>query len=255
MSASDSRTAIDAVPHSSHRPRLLDLFCGAGGAAMGYHRAGFDVVGVDINPQPHYPFTFVQGDALEMLRGEQSYIIADDGWRLVSTFDAIHASPPCQAYTHARHLGRRGRTDHPTLIPATRELLQQTGLPYVIENVEGAPLENPFLLCGSMFGLEVRRHRLFETNIPMLVPTCVHPYEGEPRFPSTPRVDGSRPLSAVVNPMSRDVSHQMLADGMGIDWMPASGFRPTNELREAIPPAYTEHIGRFLIEHLQREAA
>ena len=229
------------------RPRLLDLFCGAGGAAVGYHRAGFDVVGVDIKPQSHYPFEFIQDDAVK------STLLYERKW--VQGFDAIHASPPCQAYTHARHLGNRGRKDHPQLIAATRGLLEATGLPYVIENVEGSPLRNPVLLCGSMFGLSVRRHRLFESNMALLVAPCVHAYEGEPRFPSTPRADGSRPLSAVVNPMSRDVSHQMLADGMGIDWMPASGFRPTNELREAIPPAYTEHIGRFLIEHLQREAA
>jgi DNA (cytosine-5)-methyltransferase 1 len=234
----------DATPHRV-RPRLLDLFCGAGGAAMGYHRAGFDVVGVDIADQPNYPFRFIRGDAITTV----------DRLLEATSFDAIHASPPCQAYTHARHLGNRGRMDHPQLVAATRGLLKSTELPFVIENVEGAPLENPILLCGSMFGLEVRRHRLFESNVPMLVQPCVHAYEGEPRFPSTPRADGSRPMSAIVNPMSRDVSHEMLADGMGIDWMPKTGFRPTNELREAIPPAYTEFVGGWLLEHLEAVAA
>lgn len=227
---------------TSHRvrPLLLDLYCGAGGAGMGYHRAGFDILGVDIIDQPNYPFPFIRADALTL-----EY----------RRFDAIHASPPCQAYTHARHLGNRGRKDHPHLIDATRELLLGSGRPFVIENVEGSPLENPILLCGSMFSLEVRRHRLFESNVAMLVQPCVHAYEGEPRFPSTPRADGSRPMSAIVNPMSRDVSHEMLADGMGIDWMPKTGFRPTGELREAIPPAYTEFIGTYLLEHVGAEVA
>jgi DNA (cytosine-5)-methyltransferase 1 len=150
------------------RPRLLDLFCGAGGAAVGYHRPGFDVVGVDIKPQSNYPFEFHQADALEFpLEG----------------FNAIHASPPCQGYSQlaAMHPGR----EYPLLIEPTRELLLSTGLPYVIENVEGAPLpRHPqldgtwgFWLCGSMFGLGVtrgflRRHRLFETNFPVVQPQC-----------------------------------------------------------------------------------
>src|SRR5665213_3193952 len=135
------------------RPRLLDLFSGAGGAAVGYHRAGFEVVGVDIKPQPHYPFEFRQKDALWVLEGET-----------MEGFDAIHASPPCQAYSKARKLqGLR----HPDLIASVRELLLAISLPYVIENVPGAPLRNPVLLCGEMFGLGVRRERLFETNVEM----------------------------------------------------------------------------------------
>ena len=132
------------------KPRLLDLFCGAGGAAMGYHRAGFEVVGVDINPQPHYPFEFIQGDAVE---------VALDAWRL---FDAIHASPPCQAYSWSAK--RWAEVERAELVAPTRSLLADIGRPYVIENVVGAPLIDPITLCGEMFGLEVIRHRLFESN-------------------------------------------------------------------------------------------
>lgn len=227
---------------TGNRPRLLDLFCGAGGAAMGYHKAGWDVVGVDIAPQPNYPFEFCQQNALNV---NMAYHVSTWG------FDAIHASPPCQAYTHARHIANRGRADHPRLIEATRELLQAVGLPYVIENVPGAPLVDPILLCGSMFGLGVRRHRLFETNWPILAPTCTHAYEGEPRYPSTPRADGSRPMSAIVNPLASGVSHELMAEAMGIDWMTKAGERPSRELHEAIPPAYTEFIGADLLRQLQ----
>ena len=144
------------------RPRLLDLFCGAGGAAVGYHRAGFDVVGVDITPQPNYPFEFVQADALDCAR-----LVIRCG---TATFDAIHASPPCQAYIAACRRATSA-ADHPDLIGPTRELLQATGLPYVIENVARRPAASTaVLLCGSMFGLGVRRHRLFETNWPLMTP-------------------------------------------------------------------------------------
>src|SRR5512139_314282 len=146
-------------------PRILDLFCGAGGAAVGYHRAGFDVVGVDINPQPNYPFEFVQADALWALQQLQVGSLLDYH---LSDFDAIHASPPCQRYSTATK--RNGtELEHPDLIGPTRELLQATGLPYVIENVVGAPLRDSILLCGSWFalgadGYRLKRHRLFETS-------------------------------------------------------------------------------------------
>src|SRR5690348_13600467 len=145
------------------RPKLLDLFCGAGGAAMGYHRAGFDVVGVDIKPQPRYPFEFHQGDALDPTYRDPWF---EPWW--IDTFNAIHASPPCQAYTKARKL--QGK-EHPDLIGPTRELLKATGLPYVIENVPGAPLVDPVVLEGQMFeGLATQRARWFETNWPLEVP-------------------------------------------------------------------------------------
>ena len=148
------------------RPRILDLFSGAGGAGMGYSRAGFDVVGVDIAFQKNYPFTFHQGDALEFCR-EHGH-----------EFDAIHASPPCQAFTALRTMPNA--KEHKDLLTPTRELLQEMGLPYVIENVPGAPMHNYVMLCGSMFGLgcadaELRRHRHFETwPFSVLTPPCAH---------------------------------------------------------------------------------
>jgi DNA (cytosine-5)-methyltransferase 1 len=216
------------------RPRLLDLFCGAGGAAVGYHRAGFEVVGVDINPQPRYPFEFYRVDAFDALEGMA-------GWG----FDVIHASPPCQEFSSTRHLrdaqGKQGRTLD--LLSETRRAIRATGLDYVIENVPRAPLIDPVWLCGSMFGLEVergplRRHRGFESNMLLLAPPDKHRQQG-------------RPLG-VYGSMRDDIPHggrtvESLAEGqalMGIDWM------TWNELKEAIPPAYTEWIGRQLLAAL-----
>lgn len=223
------------------RPRLLDLFCGAGGCAVGYHRAGFDVVGIDIVDQPHYPFEFVRGDALG----------AVGDWT-EREFDAIHASPPCQAYTHARHIANRGRADHPRHIERTRDLLRATGLPYVIENVEGSPLYDPVTVCGPSLGLNVKRHRLFETNFPLMVPPCACGQHRVKQFASTPRLDGSRPLSAYVNPLASETTHEEFAEALGIDWVPKRGKRPAPELHEAIPPAYTEHIGGYLMAELEQ---
>lgn len=144
--------------------RILDLFCKAGGAAEGYHRAGFEVVGVDIEPQPNYPYTFIQSDAIEYLRENN-----------LSEFDAIHASPPCQAYTRAQALSK-GRNNgkygvHPDFIPQIREILRKIGKPYIIENVAGAPLENPITLYGTQFKyLYTQRKRLFESNIALKTP-------------------------------------------------------------------------------------
>lgn len=209
-------------------PRLLDLFCGAGGAGMGYHRAGFEVVGVDIEPQPNYPFKFHQADALTFPL---------DG------FDAIHASPPCQDYSIAmRHLAG----DYERLIEPVRERLEANGAPWVIENVPGAPIpssvtlfgENGLMLCGTMFGLRIQRHRLFLSSLPLASPRgCDHsrpplnPHSAKDRqriYTEFGRLDPERPWRAE----------------MGVQWM------GRYEVREAIPPAYTEHIGRQLIEHL-----
>jgi DNA (cytosine-5)-methyltransferase 1 len=140
------------------KPRLLDLFCGAGGVAVGYSRAGFEVIGVDLRPQPNFPFQFIQADALSM------------NAEFLASFDAIHASPPCQAYSDLAKRNRNG-DKWPKLIEPVRGMLSETGLPYVIENVEGAPLRNPTVLCGTMFkGLRVIRHRLFESNFFIMSP-------------------------------------------------------------------------------------
>lgn len=210
------------------KPRLLDLFCCQGGASKGYADAGFDVVGVDLAPQPRYPFTFRQADALEYL--------AENGHK----FDVIHASPPCQAFSNAQKLNGN---QHPELIEPTRELLETLGKPYVIENVPGSPLKNPVELCGSMFGLETYRHRLFEANWAIAVPS--HPaHVARTTKMGRPPVDGEH-MHIVGNfsgvARGRDV--------MGMPWANRDG------LREAIPPAYTAHIGTQLLAHIGMEAA
>lgn len=210
----------------NRRPKALDLFCCAGGASMGLYRAGFDVTGVDIQPQPHYPFPFIQADAMAMsLRG----------------FDFIWASPPCQAHTLAQRIRKN---EHPDLIPATREMLKQSGAgAWVIENVPGAPLWNPIELCGAMFGLRVYRHRLFEASFPLTAPT--HPDHVAPlRKMGRPVRDGE--FMHVVGNFS---GVQQARDAMGIDWM------MRDELREAIPPAFAEWIGRAAIEHFALNSA
>jgi DNA (cytosine-5)-methyltransferase 1 len=218
------------------RPRLLDLFAGAGGAAVGYHRAGFDVVGVDLAPQPRYPFAFVQADALDYCR-EHGH-----------EFDAIHASPPCQAYSALSVVNRKRASNHPRLIEPARRVLQDTGIPYVIENIVGAPLNTTIQLCGSSFGLRVRRHRRFESNVMLFAPHCRHSDQGRPVG-----VFGDHPESAPLKAhargggFNRADSIEDARDAMGIDWMEWS------ELTQAIPPAYTEWIGGFLLAWL-REA-
>src|SRR5690606_38371919 len=137
--------------------RILDLFCKAGGCSVGYHRAGFEVIGVDIDPQPNYPFEFIQADAIETLKS----MLRNDNKLAGYTFDAIHASPPCQKYSGIQGLAvarNGGYKDHVDLVEPTRTLITDSGLPYVIENVVGAPIHNPVTLCGSMFGLKVYRH-------------------------------------------------------------------------------------------------
>jgi DNA (cytosine-5)-methyltransferase 1 len=217
--------------------RLLDGFCGEGGAAMGYHRAGFDeIVGVDDlsnnpNAGKRYPFTFVQGDALKYLR-EHGH-----------EFDAIHMSPPCQGYSNSRHVWK-DRT-YPMLIPAVREILQSFDVPYVIESVKGAKkhMIYPIMLKGTMFDLMVFRERLFESNVFLVTP-----------MPLPNRVWGqAAPVGRPVNEHQRYITvtgHFNQSDGyakraMGIDWMTRKG------LAEAIPPMYTQWIGTQLIEHIK----
>jgi DNA (cytosine-5)-methyltransferase 1 len=226
------------------KPRLLDLFSGAGGAGMGYHRAGFDVVGVDLAPQPRYPFEFRRMDALTALA---HVIYRHDGWE----FDAIHASPPCQAYLNLSAVNRKlGRElGHRDMVAPTRGLIHQAGLPYVIENVEGAPLHNPIRLCGSSFGLAVRRHRLFETNFPVMAHPCAHHLQTEPRYWTGWRPGGEHRLARVVQVYGNAGGRDEWPAAMGIDWM------TLEELSEAIPPAYTEHIGGYLLAAVQKAAA
>ena len=211
------------------RPRLLDLFCGAGGAAVGYHRAGFEVVGVDIKPQPHYPFVFHQMDALDVTGVMLTY-----WWGA----EAVHASPPCQWGTAYKRRPNHVK-DHPNLVAVTRKLLQATGLPYVIEQPEGSrtAMEDPIRLCGSMFGLDVQRHRLFESNVDLLAKDCDHSV-WTPRFPpATNRTNLRKTVEVGVWRIPLDVQQQ----AMGIDWM------TREELSQAIPPAFTEFIGKQLI--------
>ncbi len=226
---------------SQQRPRLLDLFCGAGGAAMGYHRAGFDIVGIDIAPQPHYPFEFVQADALDYLA---------EHWR---RFDAAHASPPCQGYLNLGAVNRAlGRDyDHPQLIADTRRLLIATGLPYVIENVQDArrALRHPVRVCGTGLGLPIRRHRMFESNAEIVGVPCAHHRFTEPRYWTSWRPNGERRLSTVVQVYGNAGGRDEWPAAMGIDWMTAA------EMVEAIPPAYSEHIGRQLIAQVGEMAA
>lgn len=229
------------------KPRLLDLFCGAGGAAMGYHRAGFDVYGVDIARQPHYPFySLWRRDALEVLQRGRV------GPWYVSEFDAIHASPPCQASLRGLKAVNelQGRTyDHPELIASTRDLLRATGLPYVIENVEGAKLVEPVKLCGSSFGLKVQRHRLFECSFGApLVPPCAHHLQQEAKYWTSWRPNKEPRLAKVVQVYGNAGDSSLWAEAMGIDWM------TRDELREAIPPAYTEFIGQALMTQLPMAA-
>lgn len=213
-------------------PRLLDLFCCAGGAGMGYRRAGFHVTGVDIAPQPNYAgHEFVQGDALAYL--------AEHGHK----FDAVHASPPCQSsctLTKGTNKGRR----YVNLIPSTRELLASFPVPTVIENVQGSDLRRDLVLCGEMFGLGVIRHRYFElsgVDVPQ-----------PPHIKHRGRVAGYRhgewfdgPYTAVYGDGGGKGSVAQWQTAMGIDWTDVR-----KELAEAIPPAYTEHIGRYLVRSL-----
>lgn len=195
---------------------------------MGYHRAGFDVVGVDINPQPNYPFTFVQADAISFVRA--------NGHR----FDAIHASPPCQAYSVMTQ-SRPGLADeYPDLVDATREAMIATGKPYVIENVPRSPLRDPITLCGFMFGLPLYRHRLFEANFPLVAPD--HP---EHTIPASKA--GHWKPGTIISVAGHVSPIKLAREAMGIDWT------TRDELAEAIPPAYTEYVGAQLMAHLHQE--
>lgn len=215
------------------RPKLLDLFCCAGGAGMGYHRAGFDVTGVDINPQPNYPFSFHQGDALDYLAAHGH------------EYDVVHASPPCQASCALIKGNQRATAgNHTNLIPQTREALTELTVPTVLENVQGSDLRRDLTLCGEMFGLGVIRHRYFELG---RWSTC-----NPAHVPHRGRVAGYRhgqwfdgPYFAVYGNGGGKGSIAQWQQAMGIDWT-----TDRREIAEAIPPAYTQFIGNEILSKM-----
>ena len=205
--------------------KILDLFCGVGGASMGYARAGFEVTGVDLKHGKRYPFgNYIRRDVMTL------------DVEFLRQFDAIHASPPCQTHSITKNLriAQGKNTSKLDLIEPVRLMLQASGLPYVIENVVGAPLIDPITVCGSAFGLKVRRHRLFESNVPLQGTVCDHKTQGRPIG-----VYGSL-NDEIPNGGKTATSIEQARDAMGIQWAIWS------ELVEAIPPHYTEWIGRQL---------
>lgn len=206
--------------------KALDLFCGAGGASRGLANAGFEVVGVDIEPQPNYPFPYWIADALDAEILSRAF-----------EFDFIWASPPCQAFTAYKrrplHVQLRAN-----LIPKVREALKRTGKPWVIENVAGAPLEDPVMLCGSMFGLDVQRHRYFESNFKITQPRCDHSKWTARFAPATNRKNLRKTVEIGVWRIPLDVQQK----AMGINWM------NLQELSQAIPPAYSEFLAREFLQ-------
>jgi DNA (cytosine-5)-methyltransferase 1 len=207
--------------------KLLDLYCKAGGASKGYQLAGFEVVGVDIKKQKRYPYEFIQADCLELMKDMD----------FLRSFDVITASPPCQTHSITQHLrNAQGKsTDKVDLIPQTREALIASGKPYVIENVPGAPLIEPIQMCGSYFGLKVRRHRRFESNLPIVGSPCKHKEQGKPVG-----VYGSM-KDEIPKGGHTAKTIEEAREAMGIDWM------IWGELVEAIPPIYTQEIGKQLL--------
>lgn len=213
------------------RPRILDLFCGAGGCAMGYHRAGFDVVGVDKWEQPNYPFEFVQADAIAYCKVHGA------------EFDAIHASPPCQAHSPLKALHKH--IEYPDLLGPTRIAVSKTGVPWVIENVPGSWMKGAVVLCGAMFGLRVYRHRHFWSSFKIVAP----PHPKHTVLAGAKGTKGGRGRKAhyLAGGFVTVAGHvgSYCGPAMGIDWMNGK------ELSQAIPPAYTEFIGKQLLQHLK----
>ena len=203
--------------------KLLDLFCGVGGASVGYARAGFEVTGVDLKHGKRYPYTYLRADVLDVLQDH----------KFIQQFDVIHASPPCQTHSITKHLrnAQGNTTSKIDLIPETRAALIAADKPYIIENVPGSPLINPIQLCGSSFGLKVRRHRLFESNMPLEGSVCNHKLQGRPVS-----VYGS--LNDEIPKGGKTAATiDEARDAMGMPWA------IWTELVEAIPPAFTEYLG------------
>lgn len=230
--ASRREVARFAARWTPRKKRLLDLFCGAGGAGMGYVRAGFEVVGVDIAPQPRYPFEFHQGDALEFVQAHGR------------EFDVIHASPPCQGYSACRFLPQNAGNVYALLIDAVRAELRSSGKPFVIENVSGAPLETPVILEGRMFGLKVLRKRLFECS-PYLLAPPIAPMKKRKYVADISEFE--RGQYGFVGVYGQRFSVPVAREAMGIDWM------TRDELAQAIPPAYTEFIGHEILRMLKHK--
>jgi DNA (cytosine-5)-methyltransferase 1 len=209
--------------------KLLDLFCGAGGASMGYFNAGFDVVGIDNKAHKDYPFVMVVADVMDLT---PDYL---------QQFDLIHASPPCQPFTSLMKLAHaQGKqTNKPDLLEPTRRLLRSSGVNYIIENVPGAPLINPVQLCGSSFNLKVRRHRLFESYLKFKGSECDHKAQGRPIG-----VYGSM-KDEIPNGGKTAINVDEARNAMGINWAMKWG-----DLVEAIPPIYTEYLGKQALEQL-----
>ena len=203
--------------------KLLDLFCGVGGASVGYAEAGFEVTGVDLKHGKRYPFTYIRANVLDVLQDKE----------FIAGFDVIHASPPCQTHSITKHLrNAQGKsTSKVDLIPETRAALIESGKPYIIENVMGSPLIDPIMLCGSAFGLKVRRHRIFESNMELQETTCDHKKQGRPIG-----VYGSL-RDEIPKGGKTAQSIEQAREAMGIPWAIWS------ELVEAIPPAYTKYLG------------
>ena len=230
------------------KPKLLDLFCGAGGASMGYHRAGFEVVGMDIKPQPHYPFEFIQADALlamDLLLGGNRIYDTKGNWWALNLFDAYHASPPCQNYSIFKYVPSVAAVhkDTPQLIEVVRELLDNTGVPYVIENVPLSPLINFVELSGFMFDLKIIRRRWFELSgfDVLLLPS---PRKETGKLRERGYIPYHHGQSAKRELLKNIWTKANVSKAMNIDWM------TVKELTQAIPPAYTEYIGKYLMEYL-----
>lgn len=226
--------------------KLLDLFCGAGMASDGYVQAGFDVTGVDIRPQPNYPYTFRQDNALEVLQDRE----------FLQQFDIIHASPPCQQHTRAKHLrdAQGGKSKYADLLTPTLALLRESGFPWVVENVQGAPgMEDAVIECGSAYGLKVRRHRLFLASFTLVGSGCKHREQGKPIGVYHVMGDTCKGVSSKTGKLviggstAKTVEEGRFAMGVSraISW---------NELKEGFPPAYTKHVGEQAWMHLYREA-